>query len=82
MCVKLGATAYIFGAQGKNYANVDSFAAKGIEVYFQDYKHPVYTQLHETFEPFMSVVDLLFNEGPNSKEILFSGNIRTIAQNR
>ena len=79
MCKKLGATSYIFGAQGRNYADVDSFLDCGIKVYFQDYKHPVYPQLHGDFEPYMSVIDLLFNVGPESFDVLMSGNIRTIA---
>ena len=75
MCVTLGASKYIFGSQGKNYANVESFADKGIDVYFQDYHHPAYKQLYGEFIPYMSVIDLLFNEGPDSRNILLSGNI-------
>lgn len=75
MCIKLGASKYIFGAQGNNYANVPSFIAQGIEAYFQDYHHPIYKQLHGDFLPYMSAIDLLFNEGPASKSLLLSNNI-------
>jgi hypothetical protein len=75
MCKKLGAKHYIFGAQGKNYANVDSFLSAGIIPHFQEYKHPVYSQLHGEFEPYMSFIDLLFNVGPMSLEVLMSGNV-------
>ncbi len=78
MCVKLGASHYIFGSQGKNYADVESFTAKGVAAYFQNYLHPVYRQLHGKFLPYMSAIDLLFNEGPASKEIIISGNIPSI----
>ena len=78
MCKKLGASTYIFGAQGRNYADVNSFSNYGIEVYFQDYQHPVYPQLHGDFEPYMSVIDLLFNVGPESYDVLMSGNVRTL----
>lgn len=74
MCVKLGATDYIFGGEGKNYAERELFAAAKVRPHFQEYKHPVYRQLHGTFLPFMSVLDLLFNEGPRSLDILMSGN--------
>ena len=76
MCVKLGADLYIFGAQGQNYADVDKFRATGVEPRFQQYQHPVYRarQLHGDFLPYMSVIDLLFNEGPASREIILSGN--------
>jgi len=80
MCRKLGASMYIFGAQGRNYADVASFAAAGIEVRFQDYQHPHYPQQHGAFEPFMSVLDLLFNAGPESARILMSGNVPSAAQ--
>jgi len=74
MCVQLKAGTYIFGAQGRDYADVESFRASGVEPYFQDYRHPQYRQLHGEFKPYMSIVDLLFNEGPRSREILMSGN--------
>lgn len=75
MCLKLGADYYIFGVLGKDYADVDAFRRAGVEPLFQSYNHPVYRQMHGEFLPYMSVVDLLFNEGPNSMEILLSGNI-------
>lgn len=78
MCVQLGANVYIFGSQGKNYADVESFRSRGIEVYFQDYQHPTYSQLHGPFIPSLSALDLLFNHGPKSLEILLSGNLKVI----
>ena len=76
MCIQLGADSYIFGEQGKNYADVDSFRKKNVYVEFQDYIHPVYSQVGREFLPYMSIVDLLFNEGANSFDILMSNNIR------
>lgn len=73
MCRTLGADRYIFGALGRDYADVESFTRAGIEVVFQDYKHPTYPQLYGPFEPHLSIVDLLFNCGPESLEILRSG---------
>lgn len=70
MCKQLGATKYIFGAKGRDYADLDAFKAAGIEVEFQSYRHPIYKQLHGPFVPGLSILDLLFNEGPNSLEIL------------
>ncbi|MGB2870026.1 MAG: WbqC family protein [Bacteroidota bacterium] len=74
MCKKLGAKTYIFGALGRDYADVASFVNAGIRPLFQDYRHPTYRQLHGEFIPCMSVLDLLFNEGPDSLRILVSGN--------
>ena len=75
MCVKLGADNYIFGEQGKNYADVKAFKEAEIVVEFQNYIHPVYRQMGRDFLPYMSIIDLLFNEGDKSYEILMSNNI-------
>lgn len=76
MCEKLKADVYIFGKLGRDYADLDAFKAKGIEVYFQDYAHPTYRQLWGDFMPYMSVLDLLFNEGKDrALKIIMDGNI-------
>jgi hypothetical protein len=76
MCKKLGADLYIFGALGKNYTKEKDFAKKGIKIYFQEYKHPIYSQMQDGFLPYMSIIDLLFNCGNNSLEVLMEGNIK------
>jgi len=65
-----GAGTYFAGMGGRGYMNLDIYDKDGIEVIFQDFKHPVYTQLFGDFEPFMSVIDLIFNHGDNSLTIL------------
>jgi hypothetical protein len=75
MCRKCGATVYIFGAQGKDYADEAVFREAGIVPLFQDYRHPVYPQLHGDFQSHLSIVDLLFNCGNDSLDILMSGNL-------
>ena len=75
MCIQLNADIYIFGENGKNYANIDTFTSVGIRPYFQSYNHPVYNQTKGKFIPYMSVFDLLFNEGQNSKNILLLDNV-------
>ncbi len=70
MCKQLGATKYIFGALGRDYAKLEDFENIGCEVEFQHYKHPVYPQLHGDFVPRLSVIDLLMNCGPRSREFL------------
>lgn len=74
LCRKMGATSYVFGAQGRGYADVPAFEAAGVKAFFQDYQHPVYDQPHGAFAPRMSVIDLLFSHGPRSLDILMSGN--------
>ena len=75
MCEKSSADIFLFGSQGKDYADVDAFKSHGIVPLFQEYNHPEYTQLSDKeFAPFMSAIDLLLNNGPDSKDIMMSGN--------
>lgn len=64
ICKKLGGTTYISGTGGKNYLNIDFFEKENIKVEFQEYKHPTHKQVFKGFEPWVSALDLLFNEGP------------------
>ena len=66
------ATKYISGdGEGsKRYINEQLFKDNNIKLTWQNYKHPVYKQQFGEFIPYMSILDLLFNEGPNSKNII------------
>jgi len=72
ICETLNGNTYLAGKDGNKYMDLELFGRKGIEVIFQDFKHPVYNQLFGDFEPFMSAIDLLFNCGDNSINILRS----------
>lgn len=65
-----GASVYLAGDGGRDYMDMDKYAGHGIEVVFQNFVHPRYRQLFGAFEPNMSVVDLLYNCGEKSIEIL------------
>jgi hypothetical protein len=78
MCQKLQADNYVFGKLGQSYADLESFRSSDIKIFFQDYQHPIYPQIHEDFVPNLSIIDLLFNMGPDSLEIILSGNIKKI----
>jgi len=75
MCKKLRTDLYIFGEQGAGYAREENFAEKGIKLYFQKYDYPQYPQIKGNFIPYLSIIDLLFNCGPKSLEVLMKGNI-------
>ena len=68
----LNATKYISGDGdgSKRYIDEKLFSNQGIELVWQNYKHPIYKQQFNEFIPYMSILDLLFNEGPNSKNII------------
>jgi hypothetical protein len=65
ICRHLGADTYLSGSLARRYLDVDQFARAGIKVEFQQYEHPVYSQLHprEEFVSHMSAIDALFNCG-------------------
>lgn len=68
---KVGATHYLSGIGARDYFDPAPFSEAGIEVTWQDFKHPVYPQLHGEFMPNLSSIDLLFNCGTErSREIL------------
>jgi len=70
MCLKLDASTYIFGEMGEDYADKEAFQSQNVDLVFQKYNHPKYNQLYGDFVPKMSVLDLIFNEGEKSLEIL------------
>jgi hypothetical protein len=70
ICKVVGADTYLAGADGCKYMDMGQFDEAGIKVLFQGFKHRTYSQLFGTFEPFMSVVDLLFNHGTESLNII------------
>lgn len=70
ICNELKASTYISGPFGRDYLNGQAFKEKNIALLFHDYQHPVYKQLFPDFYPYMSVIDLFFNYGPGSVNIL------------
>jgi len=74
MCVKLGATSYISGTRGREYLDEAAFSAAGISIVYQEYRHPRYAQCSQPFIPNLSVVDVLFNAGPLSLDLILNGS--------
>jgi hypothetical protein len=70
ICQRLGATTYLSGPLGREYLDAPSFENANIELIYQDYRHPIYTQTYPGFEPYMAAIDLLFNHGNDSLRIL------------
>lgn len=71
LCRKANADLYLSGALGKDYLCEELFDLAGIAVVYQQYRHPEYDQgKGRAFESSMSVIDLLFNCGPKSLEVL------------
>jgi hypothetical protein len=74
MCQRLGAADYV-SPRSATYLldDLGMFAEADVGVWFQNYTHPEYEQRFPPFLPYASAVDLLFNNGPESGEIMRSG---------
>jgi hypothetical protein len=70
LCAHFGATRYLTGDAARSYLEVEQFAARGVEVVWQEYPHPVYPQLHGDFIPYLSAIDLILNCGSQSAAVL------------
>lgn len=66
ICKLLGCDTYLAGVDGSRYMELSRFEKRRIKVIFQNFIHPVYPQLFGEFISNLSVVDLLFNLGPDS----------------
>ena len=73
ICQKLEADEYFSGAAARHYLDIGLFREAGIDVYFQEYVHPVYPQLHGEFLSHLSTLDLMMITLPESKRIIESG---------
>lgn len=70
---KVGATHYISGPSARDYIEADKFAAAGITLEYMVYDYPPYPQLHGPFDGQVSILDLLFNVGPEAPRYIWAG---------
>jgi hypothetical protein len=67
----VGGTGYYSGAYALDvYLDAQQLGDAGIELVLQEWKAPVYPQLHGPFVADLSIVDLLMNCGPESTNVL------------
>lgn len=74
MCRKLKVDTYLSGPGAKNYVDEEKFKENGLGHIFSDFKHPEYSQKYKPFVQNMSVIDLLFNCGHDSLNIILNNN--------
>jgi hypothetical protein len=73
ICLQAGAKEYLTGPAAKSYLNVDTFNKHGIKIKWMDYSgYKEYPQLYPPFKHEVSIVDLIFNAGPDSSNYLNS----------
>lgn len=67
ICKQAGADTYLSGPAAQDYFDEDIAKQAGIKVEWMDYSsYPEYNQLHQPFEHGVTILDLIFNEGPNA----------------
>jgi WbqC-like protein family len=70
-----GAGSYLSGPSAKAYFDESLFAGAAVAVEWMDYSgYSPYPQLYGSFEPSVSVLDLLFNVGPDAPRYIGAGN--------
>ena len=62
ICKSFSADTYISGEMGHDYLDMDIFKDENIDVIFEKFECPKYSQRYLGFKPNMSVIDLLFND--------------------
>ena len=70
ICKRLNASVYLSGSGARAYNNEESFKEAEIKIQYNQFVHPEYSQLGDNFIHRLSVIDLLFNCGSNSINIL------------
>lgn len=75
LCEKVDANIYLSGPLGQNYIDKERFQKADLSLVYHHYQHPEYEQLWGNFLPYMGIVDLLFNCGPKSRQVLAEGNV-------
>lgn len=63
---------YVSGVGAKAYNVESDFRRNSITLVYQDFKHPVYPQKWGDFVPQLSILDMLFNCGPKTMDIIRS----------
>jgi hypothetical protein len=74
ICRAVGADTLLAGMGGsRSYLDAQAFARAGVSIKYHDFKHPEYAQCGEApFIKGLSAIDMLFNCGPQSRDLLFN----------
>lgn len=73
LCKKAGASTYLSGPAAKGYLDESLFKAEHIQVEWMDYSaYPEYEQFYPPFVHGVTILDLIFHQGPKAIEHLKS----------
>jgi hypothetical protein len=63
---QVGATHYICGPSASSYMEPEKFAAAQVPFEYMQYNYAEYPQLHPPYDPYVSILDLLFMVGKDA----------------
>ena len=67
----VGATYYFCGPSASDYMEPEKFEKAGIPFEYMEYNYPEYPQLYPPYDPFVSILDLLFMTGSKAADYFF-----------
>ena len=70
----VGASHYISGPSARDYIEKDKFDSAGITLEYMEYNYPEYLQLYPPFDPYVSILDLLFMTGSEASNYILKGS--------
>lgn len=71
ICKAMDATHYLSGPAAADYIPDGAFEQACITLEYADYSgYPEYPQLHGAFDPYVSILDLLFNTGDSASDFM------------
>jgi hypothetical protein len=65
---RVGAKRYLSGPSAREYVEPEKFERAGIRLEFMEYNYPEYPQLYPPFDPYVTILDLLFMTGRDAIE--------------
>jgi len=72
LLLDVNASRYITGHGARKYLNHELLEEHGIEVSYINYQRRPYPQLYGSFDPHVTVLDLIANMGPSGRSVLCS----------
>ena len=70
----VGGTHYISGPSARDYIEKERFDRADITLEYMEYNYPEYPQLYPPFDPYVSILDLLFMTGPEAPNYILKGS--------
>jgi len=71
---QFGADTYVSGPSARNYLDEKLFLEAGIRIQYMEYEYEEYEQRFPPFDPFVSVLDLMFMTGPNAPKYIWESD--------